>query len=199
MDEDEQRVASYMTDHGLVANRFSKSEVGKNKTPDFRVQRSGSDNLLFYCEVKSIRKNDWLGRYHADPESPEMVGSARKDPVFNRLTEDIHEAAKQFEAVNPEIIYPNVLAFVNHDRMCGFFDLIGVLTGNFMAEGGKTFPIYRLYSEGRIRQEKDGLHLFVWLDDFKPHRLLFSQTHENHHLLLCDCFHIEPSVIKQVG
>lgn len=66
----------------------------------------------------------------------ELVGGARNDPIFNRLTADIHEAVKQFDAVNRDQEYPNVLALVNHDDMCGFNDVLGILTGNFYASDG---------------------------------------------------------------
>lgn len=198
MDADEERIGGFLADYGLAADRFQKSEIGSGKTPDFRVRRPDSEELLFYCEVKSIREDDFLDRRLDEAEPGELAGGARKDPIFNRLTDDIHQAVKQFAAVNAELARPNVLAFVNHDRMCGFLDLIGVLTGNFMAEGGRAIPSYRLYSEGRIKDEKASIHLFLWLDDFRPHRLLFGQTHEDHHLLLCECFRMEPAAIVQI-
>jgi hypothetical protein len=177
--DDENKVKLFLTNQSLNVIRFLKSELVKKKTPDFKVQSCLSGELLFYCEVKSVE--------------PGAVG---KDPTFNRLTKDISEAVKQFDAVNPGLAFPNVLAFVNHDSACGFLDLIAVLTGNAMTEGSAAIPIYRLYSEGRIKDKKSRINLFIWLDDFLPHRLLFSQTNENHHNLLCSCFNINQSTIK---
>ena len=83
--------------------------------------------------------------------------------------------------------------------MCGFNDLLGILTGNFYANDGTAHPIYRQFSHGRIKDEKGKVHLFIWLDDYKPDRLLFSQTEEVHHATLCTAFGIRQDEIKQVG
>ena len=40
---------------------------------------------------------------------------------------------------------------------------MSVLTGNFHAEGGGVEPIYEEISEGRIREEKLTIDLYVWL------------------------------------
>lgn len=106
---------------------------------------------------------------------------------------------KQFDAVNKDQEHPNVLALVNHDDKCGFNDLLGILTGNFYANDGTAHPIYWQFSHGRIRDEKGKVHLFIWLDDHKPGRLLFSPTNEPHHATLCTLFGINQNEIKQIG
>jgi len=179
---DENKVAEYLAAKGLYAIVFPKEERRNRKTPDFRVFRGNA--LAFFCEVKSISSSTSEGY--------------RIDPVFNRLTDDIHTAVKQFDAVNPRVETPNVLAFVNHDRYCGILDLIGVLTGKFIAENDQTHPIYLKYSEGRIKEEKARIHLFLWLDDFKPDRFLFSQTHAGFHKSLCGWFEIDQNAIKLI-
>lgn len=183
VDADENIVAEFLAKKGLTATEFQKQERRNGKTPDFRVLRN--EDFAFFCEVKTIEKD--------------MVEGLRKDPTFNRLTDDIHTAVKQFDTVNPKVEVPNVLALVNHDRSCGFLDLIGVLTGNFIAENDQPHPIYKQFSEGRIKDEKARIHLFLWLDDFKPERLLFSQTHAGFHKQLCGWFGVDPNGIKQIG
>ena len=196
MDPDEERVKSYLEGRGLTAERFSKAETRAGKTPDFRISRNGE--FLFYCEVKSSAEDRWLDEQLNDAAPGELVGGARNDPIFNRLTADIHEAVKQFDAVNKDQKYSSVLAFVNHDNMCRFNDLLGILTGNFYANDGTAHPIYRQFSHGRIKDEKGKVHLFIWLDDHKPDRLLFSQTDETHHATLCAVFGIKQNEIKQI-
>ena len=182
MSPDEAAVAEFLAAKGLIVNLFSKEELQSSKTPDFRVYIG--ENFAFYCEVKSIRagKTDGL----------------KSDPIFNRLTNDIHLAAKQFHSVNPSNEVPNVLAFVNHDNLCGFLDLIAVYTGNHIAENGAASPIYRQFSEGRIKNEKSTAHLVIWLDDFKPYRLLFTNTNVAFHDDLCDYIGINSVDIKIV-
>ena len=165
MNNSEELVANELSKQGLACQRFSKSEIKNGKTPDFRVFK---DNQFgFYCEVKEVKKDDWaLG--------------LRNDPIFNRLTDDIHTAVKQFDAVNPDNKFPNVLAFVNNDHMCGSLDLLGVLTGGLLLEGGGMAEIYYKFSKGRIKNEKDRIHLYLWYDSFKANKVLFNQNNDSH-------------------
>ncbi len=197
MNPDEDKVKNYLEKYGLTCKRFSKQEIRADKTTDFRVFRNGE--FVFYCEVKSIREDQLLDELLKDAAPGEIVGGGRNDPVFNRLTTAIRAAVKQFDAVNTDQEFPNILALVNHDSMCGFNDLLGVLTGNFYANDGTVHPIYRPFSEGRIIDEKRRVHLFLWLDDHKPDRLLFSQTHGLHHINLCSYFSTDQNEIKQIG
>lgn len=127
MDPDEDRVGGYLEDRGFTAKRFSKAEARAGKTPDFRVFRNGE--FLFYCEVKSSPEDRWLDEHLNNAAPGELVGGLRNDPIFNRLTSDIHGAVKQFDAINKDQKHPNILALVNHDDTCGFNDLLGILTG----------------------------------------------------------------------
>jgi hypothetical protein len=150
---------------GLRAERFTKEELRRGKTPDFRVFDSG--NLVFYCEAKHIQHDDWLDERLAAAKTGEIAGGLRGDPIFNRLAEHVHRSSKQFAAVNADRKHPNVLVLVNSDRQCGFPDLLAVLTGNFYAESGEVAPIYKNYSEGRIREEKKTVDLYIWFNEWK--------------------------------
>lgn len=196
MDPDEERVKSYLQGRGFTPERFSKLETRSGKTPDFRVSRNGV--FVFYCEVKSSPKDRWLDKLLEGAVPGEVVSDFRNDPIFNRLTADIHEAVKQFDAVNKGEKHPNVLVLVNHDNTCGFNNLLTVLTGNFYADNGTVHPIFRQFSDGRIKDEKGNIHLFVWLDDHKPDRLLFGQTDETHLTTLCAIFGLNKNDIKQI-
>jgi hypothetical protein len=46
--------------------------------------------------------------------------------------------------------------------------------------------------------EKDRIDLFIWLDDHKPERLLFSQKSAANHQSLCTALGISPDDIKQI-
>ncbi len=182
MNPDETRISEFLSARGLTATLFTSEERQAGKTPDFRVFTGNS--LAFFCEVKSVIAGE--------------IGGCQKDPTFNRLTNDLHTAAKQFDAVNPDAEVPNVLALVNHDRLCGFLDLIAVLTGNFIAEDGENHPIYRKFSEGRIKDEKARIHMVIWLDDFKPERVLFTRTNAGLHEKLCAFMRMNPGEIERV-
>jgi len=160
-----------------------KTERRRGKTPDFRVYRG--EEFQFYCEVKSIARDNWLDSQLQAAPKESIVGGVRNDPVYNRLTDDIHQAAKQFDAVNPEDKVPNVLVFVNHDSICDRQDLIGVLTGNFVTEDGSAHRVYAKFSEGRIKRDKSRIHLYCWLQHGQMRAYVFNRSHENHRRALC--------------
>lgn len=116
-------VKEFLKGFELLAERFSKEEMETGKTPDYKVMRNG--NLSLYCEVKNAEKDSWLDDQLDQAVAGEIVGGLRNDPVFNRLTTHIHKATKQFNAVNSDEKYPNVLAFYNEDKNSGFLDLFG--------------------------------------------------------------------------
>jgi len=196
MNDEEAKIEQYLSDRGLSCSRFSKGEMRKSKTPDFRVAEN--DEFVFFCEVKTSKKDNWLDKQLKKVRVGYIAGGFRNDPIYNRLTYDIYKAAKQFDAVNSNQEFPNVLAIVNHDDQCGFLDLLAVLTGNFYADDGSVHPIYAQFSEGRVKEKKEKIHLYVWIDDYKPDRLFFSQTDEVHHLKLCELFDVNVNNIRQI-
>lgn len=195
MNKDEKMICELLRSYSLSAERFTKEESRKGKTPDFHILHN--EIPQFFCEVKSIDKDIWLDKQLNNAPSGVLVGGERKDPIYNRLTGDIHTAIKQFNAVNEDLKYPNVLAFVNHDKLCGIPDLYAVLTGNALTDEGN-LPIFQIYSEGRIREEKKRIHLFIWVDDFKHRFFLFAETNKNHFHTLCSLFGFNPDSIKQI-
>jgi hypothetical protein len=117
--------------------------------------------------VKEIAESNWLG-------------GERPDPVFNRLTDDIHEAVKQFDAVNPQRQIANVLAFVNRDPMCGAEDLRGVLTGAALTTSGEKLLIYEKYALGRIREERFRIDVYLWLEESGVFQVLLNDGDRRH-------------------
>jgi len=193
----ETRIEEYLNSHGLRVERFTKAEMRKSRTPDFRVY--AGDELAFYCEVKTAQKDEWLEAQRVN--SPGMVvGGPRHDPTYNRVSSYIHQAVGQFDAVNPAMDYPNVLAIVNGDRQAGFTDLIQVVTGNAYCESGEVIPMFREYSEGRIREAKLRVHLFLWLGEWTeghPQKY-FPDVHPDHHLSLCGYLGVSPTEIRRL-
>ena len=90
---------------------------------------------------------------------------------------------------------PNVLIFVNHDEMSGYDDLASAITGDFITDDGARYPIYRMVSEGRIKDEKFRVHLYVWIEaeTQTPKNLIFNKAHEAHLTTLCKYFGADPS------
>ena len=146
---------------GLVLERFSHAETVTGRTPDFRVYRAGE--LVAYCEVKSPR-DDWLDDKLAQAQPFEIVGGGRNDPTFNRIARHIEKAASQFDAVNPDRRFFNILAFVNHDEHSDFHDLVETVTGYFHTEDGSKIPTMTHISEGRIGRAKRGVDIVIWIN-----------------------------------
>lgn len=194
--EDEELVIKLLAAKGLRAERFTKAERRQGKTPDFRV--FSDETLKFYCEVKSVEKDTWLEDQLAKAAPSAFAGGGLNDPVFSRLTDDIHKAAAQFAAVNPEGVTPNVLVFVNHYSQCDEQDLIGVVTGQFLADDGSAHRIYQKFSEGRIRDEKHKVGLYSWVEDGRFRAMFFNQQDPNMCNELCRLFGHDPSSIKGV-
>jgi len=193
----EEYAVEFCTRHGLRAERFIKVELRSGKTPDFRVYRD--EQLVCYCEAKHVQHDDWLDKQLEQAQPMEIVGGVRHDPIFNRLAEHIHKAAKQFDAVNNDHEYPNVLVFANSDRHCGFADLVSTLTGNFYAEGGSIEPIFRNVSEGRIREEKLTIDLYVWFNEWRPEKnWVFITESSPHYAALCFLLGSDPAKHRHV-
>jgi hypothetical protein len=196
----EEFAIEWLARHGLRAVRFSKAETRQGKTPDFRVFK-GTEFVL-YCESKHVQYDEWLDKQLANAQPLEIVGGVRHDPIYNRLADRIHDSAKQFEAVNPDRQFPNVLIFTNSDTQCGFPDLLSVLTGNFQAEGGVVDPIFEQISEGRIREEKLTIDLYVWLNEWKGKQQkgsLYFNAGPKHYVALSALLGSDPANHRRVG
>jgi hypothetical protein len=131
-----------------------------------------------------------------------MVGGLRPDPVFNRISNAIHTAYKQFESVNRDHRLLNFLFLVNHDTSAGAADLDRVLTGYENSRKGILDPTRVSYAGERIRSEKTKIDLFVWLDyendekmSFRSYRVLGNPDSR---LWVCGLLGIEPSIVKNI-
>lgn len=196
MNADEATIAGILTARGLAPERFPDEEACEGKRPDFRIHHNGA--LIFYCEVKSVSEDRWLAEHVAAAPPGTIVGGGRPDPIFNRLTDDIHTAVKQFDAVNPDLTEPNVLAFVNHDRLCDLGDLLAILTGDLFAEDGSRHPIYRRFSHGRVRADVGRIHLFIWIERDGHVHYLFSDNSPEYYRLLCGLFGRDPDGLPEM-
>lgn len=186
----EQAAEAFFRQAHLRVERFTKQEMLRSKTPDFRVFKARE--LVLYCEAKHAQREEWLDKLMTAAEPLELVGGLRGDPVFNRLCGHIHEAAKQFNAVNPNRTHPNVLFLTNSDIHSDIYDLTAVLDGNFRGSDGELHPIYRQYSEGRIKTEKYTIDLYLWSNDWMnkpPQRVWMPSVHHNR---LCELLHCAP-------
>lgn len=190
-------VSNYLTGRGLSVQRFDKAAMRQSRTPDFRVLASG--HLAFYCEVKTAQEDEWLEKQLDVAPPGTLAGGLRPDPTYNRVSNYVHSAAGQFDAVNAGCEHPNVLAIVNNESESDRLDLLAVLTGNAYTDSSGPIRMYGNFSDGRIREEKYRIHLYLWFDAGKPEPFkIWTQSHSEHHAALCGYLGINPASIKQV-
>lgn len=188
-------VSACLADRGLPAERFSQAETQAGKTPDFRVRREGM--LVAYCEVKS--PNDpWLDDLLEEARAMTLMGGARPDPTFNRLSRLLMKADAQFAAVNPTRAELNILAYVNHDNKSNRNDLYEILTGYFRAADGTRHPTMLDIAEGRIGEAKRRIDAFLWFEG-KTGRItgaIINQDHSQRLQRTCTLLRIDPDKIR---
>lgn len=190
----EQVAVDFFVKHKLRCERFAEQEMRLGKTPDFRVFKESE--FVLYSEAKHVQEDTWLEDQLRNAPPLAIVGGARHDPAFNKLGGHIHQAAKQFHAVNPNGDYPNVLVLTSSEKGCTFSDLISTITGNFYSESGTIDPIYTSVSEGRIRNEKRTIDLYVFKDEYpggRPYEHIFFNNGSKHYHRLTELLGSDPA------
>ena len=180
LNQAEEAAADFFAARGLRVQRFSN---GNGKTRPFRIFRNTA--FVMFCEAKHLQCQDGLDKRLDNAELGQLVGGIRADPIFNRLTDHVQEAVKQFNFVNPKHEHPNTLFLANSDRVSDVLDLIAVLDGMCRGERGLR-PIYTRYSEGRIREEKFTVDLIIWWNIWmnkEPQRVWHPSIH---HQRVCE-------------
>ena len=200
LSQDEAFVLGYWQKEGFGVSGFSKNEMRGMKAPDFRLSRNGIE--VAYCEVKSFQRDNWLEDQLRKAQTGEMVGGLRPDPIFNRISNAIHSAFKQFSDVNPDHRLMNFLFLVNHDTSAKPVDLDRVLTGYENPRMDMFEPTCVQYSAGRICNEKREIDLYVWLDfdqtgaiRSREYRVLGNPQSRQ---WVCGLLGIEPSIVKSI-
>jgi hypothetical protein len=144
----------------IVLQRFSKEEMAKGKTPDFKLKKGAE--LRGYCELKSPR-DDWVFELPDDIKPGESVAEMRPSPTSNNLARQIESAVEQFDAVNPDHKLPNVLVIVNHAPGRTRSDLHVALTGIQVPDGPRLFTLTP-DRQKQIWESARRIDLFLWID-----------------------------------
>lgn len=143
-------------------------EIANQRTPDLELFYNGQQ--IGFGEIKSLN-DPWLDNLSGGAQPYEMVGGLRPDPTFNRVANAIYKASKQFKSINQNHDYPNILILLNYDKFSNVLDLLSSVTGNFYASDGSQHPIYRNISQGRIKEAKSTIDLFIWINISKRENL----------------------------
>jgi hypothetical protein len=196
-EENDLRLATtILATFGLTVSRFSKVEARSGKTPDFRV--FFEDQLFAYCEVKSLN-DEWLAQQAAAAAragSAGPYGGCRREPVYNRVANQIYKAIKQLDAVNADRAVPNIIVLINYDAIADRDDLEIVMTGCAQTDGGP-LPIFRQISEGRLGTSKERADLCLWIEaeSEELRYMFFGCSDLAHFQRLCSIFRVDPSLL----
>jgi hypothetical protein len=178
--------------NNVLLEPFSKEEMAKGKTPDFRLMKEST--LRGYCELKSPR-DDWVFELPADIKPGEVVSTTRRDPTSNNLARQVQSAAEQFDAVNPDHKLPNVLAIVNHAAGRSRSDLHIALTGIQVPDGPRLFTM-KPAKQAKVWDAARRIDLFLWID---PQKRSWQHVYPDdavHRAMACDLLGIEISEAK---
>jgi hypothetical protein len=195
---DEELAAKYLAERGFQVARIGQDRFAK--TPDFRLLKDGQ--LVAYCEVKTFERDVWLDKMLAEAQPGSLAGGLRSDPIYNRITNAIHTAARQLVSANPNHDALNILVIVNRDKPASYHDLVSVITGKWDPLAGIHDKTHEQYSEGRISKEKYEIDLYIWLDanhdDFPKASGYFFGNFETRSKV-CLYFGIDQDAVKTVA
>jgi hypothetical protein len=178
---------------GLDLEPFDDLELKTSPTPDRRVWKAGEH--VAFAGLKSPR-DDRLDNM-LDGSDGELVGYVDisfRDKRVERTARHITKAAKQFRAVNPQRVLPNIMAIVSHADAADRLDLIHAITGR---RDGNGEPWY-MDSARRIEHDAAEVDLYFWVDA-KERRVsarVFTASRPAHVPTLCDLLGLDIREIK---
>jgi hypothetical protein len=193
-------VAAFLRDRGIESQRFDEREIPFSKTPDLKLYRQGE--LVAFCEVKTFQHDAWLDRALEQAAPDELAGGLRPDPIYNRISNAVHTAVRQLEAVNQRHEYLNFLVLVNRDKAAKAEDLTSVLTGYWDPLHGVFDKTHTAYSEGRIREEKRKIDLYLWMEPVKDGSLkerLYFFGNDGTRDRVCNLLEMDPKTVKVIS
>jgi hypothetical protein len=153
--QDERLVSHILANYGLVTRRLTTEEMVV-PTPDFKVFQD--DQFKFFCEVKTIEDEEFDG--------------VIEDRTYDRIGDKLHEAVGQFNSVNSERHYPNVLAYVNHDHQANYQDMELAFEG-FVFPSGNRLTFLRSVVAYRLKDERKEIDLVIWINPDQSMYLAF--------------------------
>jgi hypothetical protein len=150
---------------GLMLERIAQ---GGTKTPDGWILKYNQRRAL--CEIKSPRDDELMDALdearESDAEAP-IVGARlirQGNLAARRLAGRVKDAVSQFNAVNWEHTFPNVLIFVNHAAGWHAGDLEEALTGYFHARDGTKLETERKTAAQIGDARRKIIDLYIWIN-----------------------------------
>ena len=157
----------------LLQRRFevclTKIRESNKTTPDFTFVRDGQ--RVFVAELKEIERyaaSEDRGWTIPKPGDTHYPFAHRTDNAVSRVADKIHQAYRQLRDFPP----PRVLILLNHDSRVDMKDLEEAFTGE-QVYGNAAFSyvnrISKKITEGKIKEEKGKIDLYIWIDKRTEH------------------------------
>lgn len=194
---DELIIHEILHSYNLCPQRFTDDELNNKQTPDFKVYKDGQ--LVFFCEVKSIDNSPWPDFISIDNyEDNNIEPASRPDRTYDRIANKTYDASKQFESVNKSHNIPNVLAFVNHEKLSDFTDLVLAFDGH---QASHNQVIWFVKSEIMVRLKRHTKHLpdlFIWINHDKAEPQFLFITQSPYYSDVCKLFGTSPDAVYPI-
>jgi hypothetical protein len=149
--------------------RLEKIPEQHTSSPDF-VFRS-ENKTVFFAELKDItcdlpsEEHGWI---IPKPGEPHYPWSFRDDNAVSRVASKIHESYLQLMNCPS----PRVLIILNYDSLVDVKDLQEAYEGRQLYSN-EVYSYYNIVSkkiaDGRIKQEKQSIDLYIWIDKSTEH------------------------------
>ncbi|MCA9629095.1 MAG: hypothetical protein KC766_15550 [Myxococcales bacterium] len=143
------------------------------KTPDYELLSGGARAAV--VEVKTLEASvmSEATGWKIERRNEHSWSGTRKDNAPARVASHIHKAAKQLQ----HYAEPKVLVFVNEDTMADVLDLEEAVRGIHVYGSSTTGCVVNTASkriaEGRIREDRWLIDLYVWIEPKRGPRTVF--------------------------
>jgi hypothetical protein len=159
-----------------------KIQEANERAPDFELVRDGE--CVFMAELKDIERypaSEDRGWTVPKPGDMYYPFAHRTDNAVSRVADKIHQAYRQLK----DFPLPRVLILLNHDSLVDVKDLEEAFTGD-QVYGNAVFSyvntISKKISEGKIKEEKGKIDLYIWIDKRTEHIWFRYPTQIGHDL-----------------
>jgi hypothetical protein len=161
----------------LLFDRFGaelrKLPKGSTKTADYELMASGS--RIAVVEVKTLEAQPMSEArgWTIEHQSEHTWSGTRRDNAPRRVASHVHGAAKQLE----HYTNPKVLVFLNEESFADVRDLDEAVQGTLMYGSESAGYVINTASmriaEGRIRDERWLIDLYIWIEPRRGPRTVF--------------------------
>ena len=141
--EDEKHAKLFLEKYNLIVEKYDNTN--EEKRPDFRVLNK--KDLVLFAEIKTFFSDTNESLLH--------------NTIYNKFSERINDAYKQFNSVNSLRMVPNVLFLFSQDFRVDWNKFQSFLNGYY--NYGSGFLNLKKFRDGRNIKSLHYIDLYIWL------------------------------------